>query len=150
MNVFRLAAAFAAGAIAMYYMDPVAGRRRRALVHDRSVAAGHDAEDFARTRSKRAGDHVRGMFARTRERLSNAPIDDSQLHERIRARLGHVIDHPGEINVDVQNGHVVLRGIASSQEIEDVVSTVSSMRGVEGVDNRLSASQATATTTPTH
>lgn len=140
-RLFRLVTAFAAGAAAMYYLDPVAGRRRRALVRDRGIATRHDVEDFARAKSKRAGDRMRGMVARSRSRMSDEAVDDDQLHQRIRARLGHVIEHAGEINVDVNDGHVVLRGIAAPHEIDEVVSTISSMRGVEGIDNRLSASQ---------
>lgn len=138
-NLFRLAAVFAAGALAMYYMDPSTGRRRRALVRDRSVAAGHDAGDFARGKVRHTRDHMRGFMARARERLSREPVDDDQLHERIRSRLGRLVSHPGEVHVEVSQGLVVLRGTASAVEIEDLVETVASMRGVHSIDNRLSA-----------
>lgn len=137
-TVFRLAAAFTAGAAIMYYLDPEAGRRRRALVRDRGVAAGHDAEDFARAKSKRAADRAQGLVARTRAKLSTEAVGDEQLHGRIRTKLGRLVDHPGEVNVDVHEGHVTLRGTASTAEIEEVTGAVSSMRGVEDLDNRLS------------
>ena len=50
-TLFRIAAAFAAGAAAMYFMDPLVGRRRRALMRDQGVAAGHNVEDFVRAKS---------------------------------------------------------------------------------------------------
>lgn len=138
-NIARIVAAFAAGAAIMYYLDPQGGRRRRALVRDRGVAAAHDAERFARARSHRAVDHVRGALARARSTLVDAPVDDDRLHGRIRARLGHVVEHPGQVNVDVDHGHVVLRGRASTEEIEELTEVVSSMRGVAGIDNRITA-----------
>lgn len=137
-SAFRVLTAFAAGLAAMYYLDPVAGRRRRALMRDRGVAMGHDAEDYARAKSKRAIDRAHGVVARTRAGLSNAPVDDTQLHERIRSKLGRLVAHPGEVHVDVNGGHVVLRGCASTAEIEELMSTVSAMHGVADVDCRLS------------
>lgn len=137
-TVLRIAAAFAAGAAAMYYLDPVVGRRRRALARDKEVAARHDATHFVRAKSKRAADHVQGAVARTGAKLSTEPVSDHQLHERIRAKLGRVVDHSGEVDVDVHDGHVVLRGSASAEEIDELMRTVSAMRGVEAIDNRLS------------
>lgn len=140
-NVFGLAAAFAAGALAMYYMDPAAGRRRRALARDRGIAAGHDAEDFARGKSRHARDQLRGMFARTRSRLSREPVGDARLQQRIRARLGRLVERPGEVHVDVHEGRVVLRGTASTAEIDDLLDAIEAMRGVQVLDNRLSPAE---------
>jgi osmotically-inducible protein OsmY len=126
--VVRLAVAFAAGAAAMYYFDPVAGRRRRAMTRDQGVAAGHEVEDLARAKSKHAA----------RARLSDEPIDDLQLHERIRSKLGRLVDDASAITVQVSDGHVVLSGTANEEEIDALADAVSSMRGVESVDNQLS------------
>ena len=136
--VVRLAVAFAAGAAAMYYFDPVTGRRRRAMTRDQGVAAGHEVEDFARAKSKRAADRVHGVKATARARLSDEPVDDLQLHERIRSKLGRLVDDASAITVQVSDGHVVLSGTASEEEIDAVADAVSSMRGVESVDNQLS------------
>lgn len=122
----------------MFYLDPVAGRRRRALARDRGVSVGHDAEHFARAKSKRAINRAQGMVARARAGLSHAPVDDAQLHGRIRTRLGRLVAHPGEINTEVNEGHVVLRGHATDAEIEELTAALVAMRGVADVDNRLS------------
>lgn len=136
--VVRLAVAFAAGAAAMYYFDPVAGRRRRAMTRDHGVAAGQEFEDFARAKSKRAADRVQGVKAKARARLSEEPIDDLQLHERIRSKLGRLVDDARAVTVQVSAGHVVLSGTVNEEEMDALADAVSSMRGVESVDNQLS------------
>lgn len=141
-TITRIATAFAAGAAVMYYLDPLVGRRRRALVRDKGVAAGHDLEQFARAKSKRATDKLHGVVAETRAALSAAPVSDAQLRERIRSRLGRMVDAPGDIAVDVRGGQVMLRGHATTPEIEGVVDKVSLMRGVASVENHLVASEA--------
>lgn len=138
-QIARIAAAFAAGAAIMYYLDPLGGRRRRALVRDRGVAAAHDAGRFARAKSHLAMDHAKGALARARSTLADAPVDDDRLHGRIRARLGRLVEHPGQVNVDVHHGHVVLRGRASTEEIEELTEVLSLMHGVAGIDNRIAA-----------
>ena len=138
-TLFRIAAAFAAGAAAMYYLDPETGRRRRAQVRDRAIAARDDIEDYASTTSRRASDKLQGAAARTRSRVSREPLDDGQLHERIRSKLGHVVERPGDIEVQVRDGYVVLSGRADEEEIDQLLSAVAAIKGVEGVDNQLSA-----------
>ena len=71
--------------------------------------------------------------------MSRDPVDDEQLHERIRSRLGHVVERPGDIEVQVRDGYVVLSGSADEEEIDQLVSAVAAIKGVEGVDNLLSA-----------
>lgn len=146
-SAIRLALVFAAGAAAMYYWDPAAGRRRRALVRDRGVAARHGVEDYARVKAKRVIDRMHGAAARTRAKLAPEPVDDVVLHERIRARLGRLVGHPGAISVDVHEGCVVLAGRAPDEEIEALVEAVAAMRGVASIANHLHAPASVATST---
>jgi hypothetical protein len=137
----RIATAFAAGATAMYFMDPLVGRRRRALVRDKGVAASHDIEHFARAKGRRAADKLHGVVAGTKAALASAPVGDAQLRERIRSRLGRIVDAPGDIEVDVVGGHVVLRGHADAAEIAELLDRVSLMRGVDSIDSHLAANE---------
>lgn len=136
-TLFRLAVVFAAGAAVMYYFDPTIGRRRRALVRDRGVALRHDLEGFARTTSKHAADRVKGAMARTRAAMAGGPVDDERLRERIRAKLGRLVEHPAAVEVAVQEGRVLLSGRVDAEELDDLLDVVSSMLGVAGVENRL-------------
>ena len=138
-TMLRVASAFAAGATAMYFLDPLVGRRRRALVRDKGVAARHDLETFTRAKTTRLADRLQGVVAETRSAMASTPVGDQLLHDRIRARLGHVVAQPGEIAVDVHQGQVVLRGTATEGEIEELLATVAAMRGVEGIDSHLVA-----------
>ena len=133
----RIAAAFAAGAALMYYLDPQSGRRRRALARERGLSARHDTGRLLQGKSRHAFDRARGAFARARSAFDGDIPDDDVLRDRIKSGMGHVIEHPGQVNVDVQQGYVVLRGHASIEEIEDLTLRLSGMRGVVGVDNRI-------------
>jgi hypothetical protein len=133
----QVAAAFAAGALVMFYLDPATGRRRRALVRDRVVATGHDAGRFARAKSKRAVDRVRGVVARGRARRSHEAIDDDQLEARVRSRLGRLVAWPHGVEVRVRGGCVTLGGFAAAEEITDLVDAVALMPGVAAVQCRV-------------
>lgn len=143
-KLFRFAVALAAGAVAMYYFDPQRGRRRRALVRDRGVAARHEVERLARAKARRAVDHLHGVVARTRAHIANAPVDDDRLRERVRSQLGHVVARPSGIDVQVRDGRVVLSGVAASrEEIDALVHTVATLPGVGEVDNLLAPDYST-------
>lgn len=141
--LMTLATGFAVGAFAMYMFDPESGIRRRALVRDKAASAGHDAERLARGASRHAANQLRGATAEAQSHMRNASLSDTQLHERIRSQLGHLVDQPGNLQVKVNNGHVTLSGSARPSEIQSLLATVSAMQGVEGVDNRLSAGTGT-------
>ena len=137
-QLLKLAAAFAAGAAAMYLLDPVAGRRRRARARDQAMAAGHDVQKFARNKARHAADRLHGAMA---QRHGREPSDDRQLQERIRSRLGHLVAQPGKVEVHVEKGRVTLSGSAELSEVDGLVAAVSDMLGVERVDNRMGEGQ---------
>ncbi|HET6806114.1 MAG TPA: BON domain-containing protein [Frateuria sp.] len=137
-QLLKLATAFAAGAAAMYLLDPVAGRRRRAIARDKVRAAGHDIQDFAQDTARHTADRLHGVSARLH---GQEPSDDRQLHDRIRSKLGHLVAQPGKVEVHVENGLVTLSGSARLTEVDELVTAVSRMLGVERVDNRLDAAQ---------
>src|SRR5206468_3234814 len=51
--------------------------------------------------------------------------------------LGRVVSHPHAIEVRVRDGHVTLSGPVLASEVDDLLSCLSSVRGVEDVENRL-------------
>ncbi|HET7611864.1 MAG TPA: BON domain-containing protein [Rhodanobacteraceae bacterium] len=138
MGLMKLATAFAAGAFAMYMLDPETGRRRRAMVRDKAVAAGHDAQRLARGASRRTSDKLRGAAAEMRSQMGDATPGDRQLHERIRSELGRLVGQPGQVEARVNDGLVTLSGSVQSAEMDRLIAAVSAIPGVRHVDNRLS------------
>lgn len=129
---------FAAGAAAMYYLDPAEGRRRRAMVKDKSAAAGRDLGASARSTTRYAADRMRGRLSSLKSDMDDAPVTDDVLHEQIRAKLGRVVDAPGDVEVEVNDGHVVLSGRATPEEMDSLARVVAGMPGVNDVENRMS------------
>lgn len=133
----------ALGAGLTYVFDPQSGRRRRAMVGDKLVRAGHVTRDAVDTTSRDLVNRGRGLAAATRARLSSAPMSDEVLRERVRARLGRTCSHPHAIDVLVNDGHVTLRGPVLADEVSGILAMVDSVPGVRSwaseLDQRESA-----------
>jgi hypothetical protein len=124
--------AVAAGALAMYYLDPELGARRRALLADlvRSGLAG-----------EAAGQRGRGRFPRRAyHRVTQAdPRSDAELRDRIQARLGRLVSFPGALEVRVDSGVVRLAGRVLAKEREGLLAQVQEMPGVQKLVNATTA-----------
>ncbi len=142
-----LAAGAAAGACAMYFADPHSGRRRRALMRDRFVHAGHVITRRLPLRVERRMRFVRGVATGVGHEAAAlvhpngghaALVDDETLVARVRSEVlrdRHV--KAGEIHIDAYEGIVTLRGQADSREISDLVTATTRVEGVRGVRNYL-------------
>lgn len=129
------------GASLAYLLDPQLGRRRRALTRDRVAAtARRGARQLGRVRRKATSD-VAGM----EERISHLsftdsePANDADLKARVETELFRDPDIPkGQININVENRVVVLRGeLNRPEEINRIESKVESIPGVADVENLL-------------
>jgi hypothetical protein len=136
-TVRNVALAFAAGALVMYLLDPNTGRRRRALIRDRGVSMGHGAERYLRGKTRRAADRMKGAAARTRATLFAKPVDDDVLRDRIRARLGHLVNRPHDVEVHVLDGCVRLKGTVADEDFQTLLRAVLSIRGVQHLESLL-------------
>ncbi len=130
-----------AGVALMFFLDPAAGRRRRAAVQEKST---HYARHAAHTRdalARRVLGHIRGAIAMIRHEVEpDQPVEDAILLERVRAAMGHVVPDPRGVDIRVRCGTVILKGPASHQQIPELVACAGRVRGVREVDNRLSPS----------
>ncbi len=132
------ACALLAGAVAMFYLDPQGGRRRRALTRDKVSATYHDARVRAEAKARVAADRARGMVAEARRRLwPFGRPSDAQLNARVRAQLGHVVRNPHAIQTEVQAGCVQLRGKVLRHEIDGLMAGLWSVPGVQRIVNEL-------------
>jgi osmotically-inducible protein OsmY len=132
---FLAGAAFGAGM--MYFFDPDRGNRRRALVRDQIVSMRHDAEDTATGMAKDKRNRAMGLLAETAARLREKEVPDYVLTERVRSEMGRATSHPRAIDVQVDEGMVKLRGTILKAEVDRLISTVTAVRGVKGVESYL-------------
>lgn len=123
--------AAAAGALAMYYLDPELGERRRALLAE-LVRSGLPGEH-----RPRAGTRLpRRAYLRP---TSADPRSDAELRDAIQARLGRMVSHPGAIQVAVHNGVVRLSGRILAMERDGMLAQVQQMAGVQKLVNAMTA-----------
>lgn len=129
------------GAAGMYFLDPSAGRRRRAHLRDRTVHWSREGREFGGKAARDLGNRGRGVAAtaggRARRWVGGIHPVDRKLEERAHTELGRWSSHPGAIEVSAQQGRIVLRGPVLADEMEDVVTAVGRIPGVTAVDNRL-------------
>ena len=82
---------------------------------------------------------ARPAFERVRAaRAPDDSVDDNLLVERVRVALGRTVHGAGTIDIRSRDGHVVLRGPARADQIDELVTCARRVDGVRGVDNRLS------------
>jgi hypothetical protein len=126
------------GALAMYLMDPSRGRRRRARLAEAASHVSHRAHAIAGMTARDVQHRVSGLAARTLDHLveEGAPSDEV-LVERVRARLGRLVSHPGAIDVSASGGTVTLKGEVFEAEVDQLIQGVAAVRGVTAVENRL-------------
>jgi BON domain len=128
------------GAGLMYMLDPDRGRRRRALMRDKIVRGVNEtgrAIGSVGTVSRDLGNRARGVLANARSRIKPEEVPDDILESRVRSQLGHVVLQPGEIFVTADDGHVTLSGSVRSEEVDQLISRISSLPGVFKVSNLL-------------
>lgn len=136
-NTLKVLGGLGLGAGLMYMLDPQGGGRRRALVVDKFLGAGHKIGDAADTTARDFGNKMRGIFSEVGSFFRKDEVDDLVLSERVRAKLGRLVTHPRAIDVNVDNGIVTLRGNILANEVSGLVSGVGRVRGVVDVKNRL-------------
>jgi len=136
MNPILLSAAI--GAAAMYFLDPQAGRRRRARTRDKAERAARKLRNAYDVTRRDAQHRAQGMRAIGRRFLGRENgVADEKVVGRVRAILGRYVSHPHAIRVTAQGGHVTLSGPILENEAAKLVHVARLVPGVRGVENRL-------------
>lgn len=130
----------AAGALAMLFMDPVAGRRRRHLAVDR--AAGTMRRGWRRLQRLRRAvvADAYGIGKKIEHRREEPKrFDDATLADKVQSEIFRHPDVPkGQINVNVQEGVVQLRGeVPTADMLEELVGRARRVQGVRDVESLL-------------
>jgi uncharacterized membrane protein/uncharacterized protein YjbJ (UPF0337 family) len=125
------------GAGLMYYLDPGWGRRRRALVRDQLAHGWNEFQCAVGVTSRDLSNRTRGLVAAGRAQFTGGNGSDHVVVERVRSAMGRVVSHPSSIEVTSRGGRVTLYGPVLAYEVDDLLSAVSSVRGVRAVIDRL-------------
>ena len=89
-------------------------------------------------RSLLRGEFARGVFARRPSDVPQRSADGMrQLHERIRAHLGHVVSHPRSVRVEIEGDAVCLRGHVLRSELDGLIEEVRRVAGTTAVRDEL-------------
>jgi osmotically-inducible protein OsmY len=83
--------------------------------------------------------HAYGLLHRA---ASSAPVSDVQVAERVRARLGHVVDTPRAVDVRVDQGVARVSGDVLASDRQRVIDEIAAVPGVTRVDDHLSVHDA--------
>jgi osmotically-inducible protein OsmY len=125
----------------MYLFDPVWGNRRRKLLLDQINSFLSQSDGTIGKTARDLSNRTRGLMAKTRAQLTEGTPDDVILVERVRSALGRVVSHPRVIDVTANQGRVMLSGPILAHEVDQLLVTVASVRGVRHVDNQLDLHQ---------
>ena len=136
--MFRFLRYVGLGALIAYYFDPDNGHRRRALARERIPA-------LLRRSSEKAGHAVTSEVKATQAKVTHRKEaekpqpDDVTLARKVETEIFRDAEVPkGQINVNAENGKVVLRGeVEKPALIKDLEKRTRKVQGVREVENLL-------------
>lgn len=126
------------GAATAYLFDPVSGRSRRARLIDQTAALARRSVDEAERRARYEAGRVRGAVHEVGPER-DYPRDDAELLQKVRSEaVGPSSASTSDIEIHVDEGEVVLRGVSNDREAEaDLVRRIDGVTGVRRVRNEL-------------
>ncbi len=130
----------AAGAAAAYLLDPERGRTRRARLGDQAAARLRDLGGAVERGTKRAGTQAFAIRQQASHRGNGQPMpNDSALSDKVTTELfGDPSIPQGKININVEEGVVVLRGeVDASSQADALIKKAEQIAGVIRVDSLL-------------
>ncbi|MGC2745342.1 MAG: hypothetical protein WA672_19400 [Candidatus Angelobacter sp.] len=120
------------GAMLLYVFDEHRGARRRAYARDKLIRTGHLLSRMIRKRSLDLMHRTVGSLAEVRSSIRDrgAEIPDDILVDRVRSQLGHVVSHPGLLEVSAHDGCVSVKGPVLRSEVNKIQNRMAKIRGV--------------------
>ena len=129
------------GAALTYVFDPQQGRGRRAKLRDRAAGMFRRRVSDTERLGRAASAQAEGV-AQKAKHLQEEPkgaIDDVTLARKVETEIFRDEEVPkGQINVNAENGKIVLRGeVGQPEMIRDLEERARSVQGVQDVENLL-------------
>ena len=125
----RSATAAVTGAAIMYFFDPENGRRRRALLRDKTEATFRSTGRDVSRRTRYAAGKVEGVKHAVRPSQPKDHTDETLKHKIQSEVLRHFPAHT--VNVNVEYGVAVLRGeLQRPEQINALCDAVSRLDGI--------------------
>jgi hypothetical protein len=126
------------GAGFTYFCDPDRGHARRKKVADRAVSLIAQGERLVEHEGRNILNRTEKMLTQARSLFHRQQdVPDEVLLERVRSRLGHVVQHPHSISTTVEEGIVRLTGTVAREEKKHVLREVREVPGVSKVEELL-------------
>ena len=139
------------GAALTYFFDPEQGRRRRAMTRDRIAAMFRRTARRGERLGRAASAEAHGVAQKVKhlEEEPKPQPDDVTLARKVETEIFRDADVPkGQINVNAENGKIVLRGeVGKPEMIRDLEERARNVQGVQDVENLL---HLPGTQAPTH
>ena len=133
------------GALIAYFFDPQSGRSRRAEARQRVPAMFRRTTAKAGQAGRAASSQATAVKAKAahRKEAEKPQPDDVTLARKVETEIFRDTEVPkGKINVNAENGKVVLRGeVAEPSLIEDLEQRTKKVQGVREVENLLTAAK---------
>ena len=134
----------AVGTAAMYLFDPDLGRRRRALIRDKAVRAQTETREIVDAGVRDLTNRATTLGRRATSPFKRRRTTDDRLAERVRAKMGRYVAHPGAIEVTAAGKDVTLSGSILSHERDELLLAVQSVNGVGNVVDKLTVYETAA------
>ena len=128
----------ATGAAAVFFLDPVSGKRRRHVARDWVAARFREAGTRAHRVSRAAGAEAYGTWrSATHVREAGLPENDATLAHKVESEVFRGFEVPsGRVNVNAEFGVVTLRGTVDRvNQIEELERRTRQVNGVRDVYN---------------
>jgi len=126
------------GSVAEFLLDPARGRSRRSQVVQRARGLLRRLRRRTERQVSMATSQATGLFERSRHlTVEDREPTDEKLRDRVQSELFREPDIPkGDVNVNVENGAVVLRGHVDSDAMKSRLGIKArSIQGVDRVEN---------------
>jgi osmotically-inducible protein OsmY len=141
--MLKLIVGAAAGAAAVWFLDPDNGARRRNQARDQAMTYARRQTKDAAARASRAADQVKGSV-REASPVGGRPAAEERLGDPgLQAKIESEAFREagvasGQVSVNVEDGIAYLRGELSDRtEIDGLVEAVRNVEGVRDVQNLL-------------